>query len=182
MNSLLLSWDISTLRLLYEARSIPLTYFFIGVTELGSTLTIGGLTAIFFILFAWNSRLDYAAGIAVSVGSAAAVVWYLKHTVALARPDVYYQAYIESGMSFPSGHAAGSFALYGFLAYVASRQLNRRSAIAARLICVVLIGLIGFSRLFLGVHYLSDVLAGYCIGALCMLIAILIARATRHWH
>lgn len=66
-----------------------------------------------------------------------------------------------SGWSFPSGHSLGSFIAYGMLAYILSHYLPRWPAriTAAGLLLLVLY--IGFSRLYLGVHYFSDVIAGY---------------------
>jgi undecaprenyl-diphosphatase len=69
-----------------------------------------------------------------------------------------------SGFSFPSGHAMVSAAFYLFLAYLAWRYLRG----PARAICIgaliLLVGLIGLTRMYLGVHYLTDVVAGYLAG------------------
>lgn len=85
----------------------------------------------------------------------------------------------ESGWSFPSGHALGSMVFYGMLAYVLLRLLPmhwHRRVIAAT---VLLIGLIGVSRVLLQVHYLSDVVAGYAFGLTWLLLCIGIAEWLR---
>ena len=78
----------------------------------------------------------------------------------------------ESNYSFPSGHASVSLAVYGTLGFIAARHLAaRRAQIAVLGIAATLVLLIGFSRLYLGVHFLSDVIAGFSLGvawvALC---------------
>jgi len=88
-----------------------------------------------------------------------------------ARPDI--AVYPESSFSFPSGHATIAIAFYGFLAYMLiknARQWKRKINIFFA--SFILIILIGFSRLYLGVHYVSDVWGGYLAGAIWLIIAI----------
>ncbi len=66
--------------------------------------------------------------------------------------------------SFPSGHAMVSAAFYGFLAYLSWRVLRGWWRTASTLALLALVLAIGLSRLYLGVHYLTDVLAGYLAG------------------
>ena len=82
-----------------------------------------------------------------------------------ARPGEAYQAYVETGYAFPSAHATLSAALYGSLIYLAVRMMPPgyiRTATVSGL--ALLIALIAFSRLYLGVHYLSDVHGGLILG------------------
>jgi membrane-associated phospholipid phosphatase len=69
------------------------------------------------------------------------------------------------GWSFPSGHAFGSMLIYGLLAYILIRHTNRIWHVPIALAAIALIILVGFSRVILQVHYLSDVLAGYASAA-----------------
>jgi undecaprenyl-diphosphatase len=94
------------------------------------------------------------------------------------RPELAF-VHLET-YSFPSGHAAASTAVYGTLAYLLCRRTPSpwlRGVIAVA--TVVTVGLVAFSRLYLGVHYLSDVLAGWglsaAIFALCGMIAVIVA-------
>lgn len=173
MIAFLTALDMPLLQYLYSIRTLPTTYFFIGVSEIGSTVTIIGLTFIVALYLTIKRRVIDALAFLFAVGGSEAIVFALKHSIERARPDTYYWPYIESGYSFPSGHATAAMAFYGFLAYYiysgASSPTTRRVVIA---IAGILIALIGFSRLYLGVHYLSDVLAGYAIGLGMVLVGI----------
>jgi len=86
---------------------------------------------------------------------------------------------VEPGWSFPSGHAFGSIVFYGMLAYVLLRLLPprfHRSVIAA---AVLLVGVVGISRVLLQVHYFSDVMAGYAAGAAWLVLCIGMAEHLR---
>jgi membrane-associated phospholipid phosphatase len=72
---------------------------------------------------------------------------------------------VETSYSFPSGHAMESFVVYGTLAYFAVLALRTwESRVGVVCGTALLVVLIGFSRMYLGVHYFSDVLAGYAAG------------------
>jgi undecaprenyl-diphosphatase len=102
----------------------------------------------------------------------------LKALFARARPDLVEHLVVVVTPSFPSGHALLSAAIYPMLASVTSRELARpalrRYPIA---LAVVLMLLIGISRIYLGVHWPSDVLAGWFIGSLWAWVA---TRGLRH--
>ena len=78
----------------------------------------------------------------------------------------------EPGWSFPSGHAFGSIVFYGMLAYVLLRLLPQRFHRAVIAAAVLLVGMVGISRILLQVHYFSDVMAGYAIGAAWLVLCI----------
>jgi undecaprenyl-diphosphatase len=111
----------------------------------------------------------------LSVGGAELVTLILKNTVVRQRPEM--AAIIEQSFSFPSGHATIAVALYGFLAYILFRLYKTRKIKIITCVAVVfLVLLIGVSRLYLGVHYVSDVLAGYLVGALWLSIGMCVAE------
>lgn len=99
-----------------------------------------------------------------------------------ARPTLPNPFAEASGWSFPSGHAMGSFITYMMLAYLAVRLLDRRWRRPGVLIAALLIFLIGLSRIYLGVHYVSDVLAGYAAGALWLAVCLTGSETARRWH
>jgi membrane-associated phospholipid phosphatase len=102
----------------------------------------------------------------------------MKLTFARPRPLLWPRLIQETSYGFPSGHALGSIVLYGFLAYL----LVRRYPGQARSIYGIAAGLIsaiGFSRLYLGVHYPTDVLAGYAVGLLWLMICIVMIHPHR---
>lgn len=89
------------------------------------------------------------------------------------RPDVSWALAHESSFSFPSGHSVAAICLYGILAYVLIARVKSLSARAVILGTAVLLVLgIGLSRIFLGVHYPSDVAAGYLAGSIWLLTVI----------
>ncbi|MCX6742949.1 MAG: LssY C-terminal domain-containing protein, partial [Candidatus Parcubacteria bacterium] len=81
--------------------------------------------------------------------------------------------YLEKSASFPSGHAALAMALFGFLIYFAWRNLkswpDKLNALFAGILIIIAVG---FSRLYLGLHYLSDILGGYLLALLWLIISI----------
>lgn len=83
----------------------------------------------------------------------------------------------ETGYSFPSGHSMVSMAYYGFLIWLVYRYMqNRGLKTLLILIFTVLIPLVGISRIYLGVHYASDVLAGFCISLVYLILFIKVAN------
>ena len=79
----------------------------------------------------------------------------------------------ESGYSFPSGHAMAALGFYGFIIYLIWHfNLSKNTKIIFSLLLGILIVLIGLSRIYLGVHYASDVLAGYMISLAYLIIYI----------
>lgn len=82
------------------------------------------------------------------------------------------------GLSFPSGHALMSVTFYGLMGYIVWQTVKNKSLKWTILIFFLLIIiLIGFSRIYLRVHYTSDVIAGYCIGVLWLIISIRVMQS-----
>ncbi len=96
------------------------------------------------------------------------------------RPRPLSALYVEHSFSFPSGHATIAVAFYGFLTYIVMREAKRwETKVNICFAGIALVLLIGFSRLYLGVHYLSDVWAGYLVGALWLIAGISICEWLR---
>jgi undecaprenyl-diphosphatase len=159
-------FDTKVSRMLLTRRVAWLTTTMHGVSDFGGAL----LLAAVIVLLGLAARRYAGSWVPLMVLSAAlvgAVVLgdVVKPLVARARPP-YAASVGVNGYTFPSGHATQSIAVYGGLAYVAAGWLRTWSAkVAAWTIAVVVVLLIGFSRIYLGLHWVTDVLGGYALGA-----------------
>lgn len=96
----------------------------------------------------------------------------VKHIMRRDRPDVL-RLVNESGYSFPSGHSMVSMALYGIIIYLIYKNVkNKYLKITFITLLSLLIVLIGLSRVYVGVHYVSDVLGGFILGLVYLIIYI----------
>lgn len=144
---------------------------FLAVTFLGEAVFVLILTVLVSALFwYWRKKWQTFALWVVVAGSAVSIQM-TKLIFHRARPSG--ALIVEHSASFPSGHAAISVALYGFITYLLFRAINRkRGRVAVVLAGILVILAVGFSRLYLGVHYVSDVWAGYLIGLLWLIAGI----------
>ncbi|RIW35145.1 PAP2 family protein [Bacillus salacetis] len=111
--------------------------------------------------------------------------WLLKEYFKRQRPDI--EALVEQGgYSFPSGHSMGSFILYGALAFAVFRLYDHRwSKFIGAAALLLLVLLIGLSRIYLGVHYPSDILGGFSAGGVWLAFSILVytfIKGARPWR
>lgn len=94
----------------------------------------------------------------------------LKELYARPRPSVVSQLISERGFSFPSGHSMGAAAFYGFIIYiVCGSKLKSITKRFLTVLCLTVISLIGLSRVYLGVHYPTDVLGGFLFSSLYLM-------------
>lgn len=144
------------------------------VTQLGHVpvATLVGIGAV--AVFALWGRRATAIGLATAIVGNAMTVTLLKLAFGRERPTLGY--FLETSHSFPSGHAAISVALYGTLAAMLWREkvVGPTTAVSAS---VALAASIGFTRIYLVEHYLSDVLNGWVVGAIWMTIGFGVAQA-----
>ena len=83
----------------------------------------------------------------------------------------------ETGYSFPSGHSITSMVFYGYLVYLTYKYINNKKIkIPLIIFLILLIPTIGFSRIYLGVHYASDVLCGFLLGIIYLILFISISK------
>ncbi|MGT2895360.1 phosphatase PAP2 family protein [Streptococcus entericus] len=142
-----------------------LTSFFSYVTVLGNTLTqvilVSVLTA---ILYFWKNWRAEAIWVLASGLSAGILIPTLKLIYARPRPSLSHLV-AASGYSFPSGHATGAMLIFGSLLVIISQRMPKGwFKILVQTGLMILIVLVGLSRIYLGVHYPSDVLAGFVLG------------------
>jgi len=103
----------------------------------------------------------------------ALIVSVIKTLDHIARPT--NRIILDTGFSYPSGHAAGSIVFLGILAYFALRHWrSQRSKVSVGIGMGLLVGVVGFDRLYLNVHWLSDVIGGWLFGAFWLLFAVLV--------
>lgn len=153
--------ELEILRTIQAAANPALDIFFQAVTMLGEPAV---LLLIFTILY-WAADKERGERLAYALAVSLPVCNILKELIKAPRP--IGEAGVRSlrtqtatGYSFPSGHSQNAATAYGLLALTARRPAWRR-------VCGALMLLVGFSRLYLGVHYPKDVLAGLALGLLC---------------
>jgi len=155
-----------------------LTVILKGVTFFGEAkllIPIGLLGSIIgFFFFKDNKRTVCFAGNLILI---AALNWTIKHIVQRPRPDESLRLVTEDGFSYPSGHAMVTTAFYGLIIFFVYDNIENK--LLRNLICIglsLLILLIDFSRVYLGVHYVSDVLSGTLISIAYLIVATTIAK------
>lgn len=135
------------------------------VTQLGGTQVLLSVTLVAVLALLVRRRLAHAALMGAALGGGEALNWALKAAFERPRPSFSDPLATAAGFSFPSGHAMVSLTVYGALAFViGARVKSRRAQVLVPVSAVALVLAIGFSRVYLGVHYVSDVLAAYSAG------------------
>jgi len=164
--------DVNITSLLYTFRNPILVDIFYWITLLGNWQVILSIFIISSILLWLWQKKNYLAPFWLGFIGNNLFVYLTK--IIVHRPRLQTEAiYVSDSFSFPSGHAALSFFIYGFLAYVLIKGAKKKKQkLLITLIAILLIALIGFSRLYLGMHLLSDVLAGYLSGAFWLVVTI----------
>jgi undecaprenyl-diphosphatase len=142
-----------------------LTWFMQGFSFLGSVTVVTALCILLIGAFLYFRQARTAALLAITMVGMAVLDITLKLAFHRPRPVGYFGP-TPTTFSFPSGHAMGSVCFYGVLAAILVARTSRRAAKWCIWTgAVLLMGMIGYSRIYLGVHYPSDVIAGYCAGA-----------------
>lgn len=135
------------------------------ITALGSAVVLVLMTLLILGFLVMSGRWRIAVLVASATAGGQALNLWLKHTVARERPDVALRLIEASSTSFPSGHAMASSIFYLTMGALLARMAQRRREKTYFLTAALLITfLIGFSRVYLGVHYPTDVLAGWSAG------------------
>lgn len=157
-----------------HARAVPwLTSVMLAVSALHGTPAMTVWTALTALGLTWRRRWHWLLALLLSVPLGMLVNALMKLAFARARPQFEHPLVVLASYSFPSGHVAASTLFYGFLcALYLSRSVSWPLRVAAVLAAGAMIVLVAFSRLYLGAHYLSDVLAAIAEGiawlALCL--------------
>jgi undecaprenyl-diphosphatase len=165
-----------------RAHATPAGYtIFNVITQLGSAGTMWAVGLAVAVVLAVRRQRIVLVGWVAALGGGGLLNALLKHVIQRPRPP-YATAFIhDASWSFPSGHAMASLIGYGMLAYVlVTLWVHRRSwQVSIVVAATLLVVSIGFSRLYLGVHYFSDVVGGYAAGALWFAACIAGVQITR---
>jgi len=161
------SFDSSIRYTMRQIQSPMWTQLFLAVTRLGSTvvlIVIGCVAGIVFIALRWFRPLLV---LIVVMAGQAALHHGFKLLFARPRPPSLINYPTVESFSFPSGHAVSSLCLYGTLAWIIATSLENSAAkVGIAIFAAVLIFLIGMSRVYIGVHYPTDVVAGFAGAAI----------------
>ena len=170
LNGQIAKFDTFIYKMIISLKSNSVTTILKFITELGSAKALILITLIC-LIFIKSKKIGTS--IAINLASIGLLNYLLKIIIQRPRPPLEFRMVEESGFSFPSGHSMASLAFYGLIIYFLFKNINSKKT--RNIICtslVLLIFLIGISRIYLGVHYASDVLAGliFSVGYLAVYI------------
>lgn len=171
------SWFWTTSRLYHSSGA---TWFFTFFTILGTPVALGALVLVVAAALFARRRPRWALYLVATTLFGGLLNTALKAHFIRQRPDLTQAIREASGYSFPSGHAMGSTIVFGALTYLALRQFTRwgeRSASIAVAVSTVLA--ISLSRIYLGVHWITDVVAGVAAGLVWVVFATVAYEASR---
>lgn len=167
--------DDRTLLFFTEARTPLRTIFFFMLTHCADILVVLCVMFLFVMLLRLYYDHKYIISFVICVAGSALTTWALKFFFERMRPD--FALYSEPLFSFPSGHATTALALYGFIAWFFMICIRRSwLSVFGSVFFVSLAVLVGISRVYLGVHYATDVLAGFFVALVWLSISLFLER------
>jgi undecaprenyl-diphosphatase len=144
-----------------------------GITFLSDSTTMIGICVVLLIL---PTRTRFGIPLTVGVGAASVCHYALKHIIERARPDEAMRLVEVSGYSFPSGHSNAGLVFYLFLMILLYRYFklggHRAPAYIVAVLLPILVVAIGASRIYLSVHFPSDIIGGWSLGAVLLIIIV----------
>jgi len=162
--------DQIILNFFVNIRAEWLTFLMLIITYSGSYMIVSGLTLLSIISFYIHKHAARILPLLVSVCGSSITTFILKNIFYRARP--IEALYLETDSAFPSGHATIAIALYGFLFYTIWKHDKHYLKKPFIVFLSAIIILIGISRLYLGVHYITDILVGYTVGSIWLFLSI----------
>ena len=167
-----INFDEAVQRAVFSIRTENLTLAK-GITYLANWQTVSIICAMFLII----KKARFEIGVPISLATAFSTSFYhiAKILYGRPRPDVESHLINQGGLSFPSGHAMTGLVFYGLILFFILKKEPKKGTQKALFFGLTgLIFSIGFSRVYLGVHYATDVLAGWCAGAGILTLAIIV--------
>ena len=179
-------FDEKATSFIYEYRSEAMTTFVKVITDMGDVLTYSIIIVAVAIWFLIDKRsMRWLIQSFIILTSTAILNILIKNYINRPRPDMEMRLIEASSYSYPSGHSMCALAFYGFLIYLAYKKVEHTWVkILAFIFLPLLILAIGASRVYLGVHYPSDVIAGFAAGLFWLVFSILLVnifRLYRKW-
>jgi len=172
---LVFQYDLRLNNLFLFFRDQHLINIFTFITNIADPKMILAGAALFSIFLYISKNKEYIFPFFISIGSASILDSILKIIFNRPRPSISF--YAESNASFPSGHATIVVAFFGFICYFLIKNSKKnRNKILYIIAFVIISALVGFSRLYLGAHYLTDVLGGFLLGLISLLSSICISE------
>lgn len=155
--------DVSVFNLMREMRNAPADELMITLTMLGDSVVLVAMVVVMVVWLAWHRAYRAAIAAAIAIFAGKLFVPLIKLVIQRERPiDLYNGA---ESFSFPSGHATMSALIFGVLAVLVSHAMGRWGRSLVYSISSVLVVAIAYSRVYLGAHWFTDVVAGLLFGA-----------------
>lgn len=166
-------FDNTIITLLLANQSGLMDFIMIFITELGSVWFLTALSIVVILALWFKAKDKWSVLLFITaVGGGGLLTLLLKHFYGRERPSINEE--IDAvGYSFPSGHSMGSLIFYGFIIFLIIRGTQKewvKWTVSVSL--SVLVVLIGISRIYLGAHFPSDVVAGYIAGTIWLLLCV----------
>jgi undecaprenyl-diphosphatase len=164
-------FDEFTRAAVHQLASPLLTAIMRGFSFVGSTISLALATTFVVIRFAMRKLGREAKLFAVTMIGAALLNMTLKLTFKRARPEPFFNLTLPETYSFPSGHSLMSACFFGALAAILTARIkSRRVRLAIWIVSALMFLIIGFSRIYLGVHHTTDVIAGFVAALIWILV------------
>ena len=146
-------------KIIYSLRNSIWDFIFINITKMGNITIV--LLIIIVLLLKLNRKNQEILSFTVIITVLSNQI--IKYIIKRPRPN-HIRLIKQGGYSFPSGHAMISIALYGFLLYyIQTNCKNKKQKVLLSVLLTILILMIGCSRVYVGVHYPTDIIGGYCL-------------------
>jgi undecaprenyl-diphosphatase len=156
------TFDEATRNTVHQFASPTLTTLMRGISFLGSTRFLFSATVVIALLLFFRAWRRASVLLAVTMIGGAVLNMTLKLAFKRARPEPFFDLATPRSFSFPSGHSLASFCFFGALALMINARIeNRNWRLPIWIGAGVMVFLIGLSRIYLGVHHATDVIAGF---------------------
>lgn len=183
LNDNIQTFDANVYSIVSKIISERMTFFMKFISFLASGQFLGIICILVFLsIFSKKQKYTfYAAMVIINISLSSIMNIGLKWLVNRNRPDILKLVEV-TGLSFPSGHSMAAISFYGFLFYLCSKFYKGKYKNQIISFLVILIALIGFSRVYLGVHYSSDVLGGFSFGLFWIGVFTLVIEKVQEKH